>query len=298
MRSCPMALPGLAAFGLFAACFADGSGLDADMRVPKGEYVEGPMPRDDGGPEVLTVLINNATIRPGQRAKPLEGSVARSATGVAIGLQGDSGYWLVPAELPDVVAPDFPTYNVALDFSQQLAIEERTLWVAASDEEGRFGPPMTALLTPVPTAALDARLVFTLSWDTLSDLDLHVVDPNGVEIFKRDINSFQFPPPGEPPPPPGATDKGGVLDFDSNAQCLLDGRCIESVIWKVEPPSGRYIARVDTFSLCDALSAHWVVTAVLDGAIIAEARGTASQEDTRLPHDRGAGVTALEIDVP
>lgn len=291
-------LLGLVGFALVGACFADGSGLDADMRIPKGEFVEGPMPPDEGGPEVLTVLLATSTVRPGQRAKPLEGSVGKNATGVAIGLEGDIGYWIVPAELPDVVAPDFPTYNVALDFSQQLALEERTLWVAASDEDGKFGPAMTAMLTPVPTAALDARLVFTLSWDTLSDLDLHVVDPNGVEIFKRDINSFQFPPPGEPPPPSGATDQGGILDFDSNAQCLLDGRCMENVIWKVEPPSGRYIARVDTFSLCDAVSAHWVVTAVLDGEIVAEARGTATAADTRQPHDRGAGVTALEIEVP
>lgn len=288
----------LGCFLLFGACFADGAGLGADLRVAQGQFVEGPMPADEGGPEVLTLLLDTSTIRPGQRAKPLSGSLSEEATGVAIGLEGDRGYWILPAGLPDVAAPDFPTFQVGLDFSQDLPLEARTLWVAAADDEGKLGPAMTAELTPIPTEAADARLVISLSWDTLSDLDLHVVDPDGVEIFKRDINSFQQPPPGDPPPPPGAAERGGILDFDSNAQCVLDGRCLENVIWKVEPPSGRYTIRVDTFSLCDALSAHWVVTAVLDGELVGEARGTATVTDTRQPHDRGAGVTALEIEVP
>jgi hypothetical protein len=148
--------------------------------------------------------------------------------------------------------------------------------------------------TPRPAG----RLVISLSWDTHADLDLHVVDPTGVEIWKRNINSFESPPPGAPPEAPGTPHPGGILDFDSNAACVPDGRYAENVVYADKPPSGHYVIRVDTYSLCDAPGAHWRVEGFLDGVSIGAAQGASTEYDTRFSHDRGAGVLALELDVP
>ncbi|NUO54251.1 MAG: hypothetical protein HOV80_35855 [Polyangiaceae bacterium] len=289
---------GTALFAAIAAsCFGSGSGAGAWLHVPGGEFVEGEMPEDEGGPGVAQLKVSTNTLIPGQRNKPLEGALEASATGVAIGLRGDIGYWILPAGLPSVIEPDLPSFTTSLEVSPDLPVRQHQLWVRASDEDGRFGPAATAMLDTVVTSIEGARLVFSLSWDTHSDLDLHVIDPSGVEIYKRDINSYVPPKPGEPPDPVGASDAGGVLDFDSNAECVIDGHCQENVVWRAEPPRGRYVVRVDTFSLCGENGASWVVQAVLDGAVLGEARGTSVPADELQPHDRGAGVTALVIDV-
>ena len=88
------------------------------------------------------------------------------------------------------------------------------------------------------------------------------------------------------------------MDFDSNASCVIDGRRQENVVWKVPPPSGHYVARVDAFSMCSELAAHWSVDVRLGGAIVAHAQGSSFDSDTRFGHDRGAGVLAVEFDVP
>jgi len=90
---------------------------------------------------------------------------------------------------------------------------------------------------------------------------------------------------------------GGRLDFDSNENCILDGRREENVFWPVEPPHGRYIVRVDTFSLCGQPGARFGVTVNRNGQIVAQAEGRSVETDTRGPHGAGAGLTMLELDV-
>ncbi len=65
-----------------------------------------------------------------------------------------------------------------------------------------------------------------------------------------------------------------------------------------EPPSGRYLVRVDTPSLCDETIARWFVEVRLHGERLAAAEGTSTEAITRARHGRGAGVLALTFDVP
>jgi hypothetical protein len=267
------------------------------MRVQGGTFVAGPMPAGTAGPEVTSVVLSTNFIQPGQRGKPLKGTLDPRGTAAAIGLRGDKGYWIVAAGLPDVQAPDLPTYDVKLDFSPDLPRGATEIVVRAVDAGERMGPESAAPLATQDAPDMNAPLVISLRWDTESDLDLHVVDPNGIEIWKRDINSYQAPPPGEPVDPE-AIERGGILDFDSNAQCVIDGRRLENVLWKLERPAGHYIARVDTFSLCGEAAARWRVDVFELGRWIAGAEGMSTEIDARMPHDRGAGVTALQFDMP
>ena len=114
--------------------------------------------------------------------------------------------------------------------------------------------------------------------------------------FCRNGSAWVTPP--SMPEPPNTPHPGGILDVDSNAQCVPDGRHAENVVYKDKPPSGHYTVRVDTFSLCKEVGAHWRVEGFLDGKSIGAAEGSSTEYDTRFSHDRGAGVLALELDVP
>ena len=291
----------LVASGLLTLTACDGAssdpGFDARMRVKGAQFVEGAPPADSAGPKVVAVDLSSNQIHAGQIGKPLSAALDPSATAAAIGLEGDRGYWIVPAGLADVQAPAFPTFHVLLSFAADLAAGDYALEVRAADSTGRTGPPTVLPLSASGPTAPDGDLVISLRWDTESDLDLHVIDPAGVEIYKSNINSYEAPPPGQAPDPT-AWQEGGLLDLDSNAQCVIDGRRRENVIWKENAPPGHYRVLVDTFSLCGEVSASWAVEVRKAGKRLAHAEGQSGPIDEQMPHDRGAGVLALEVDVP
>jgi hypothetical protein len=258
-------------------------GLSAEMQVSGGQFTLGPLPPASGGPAVVSLALLSNTAHAGEIEAPLSGALGPSATAAAIGLAGDSGYWIVPAGLPSVAAPSYPTFGVTLSFSPTLAAGTYSLVVQAADAGGSFGAPMPSPLTVAGPPAITGALVVTLRWDTESDLDLHVVDPEGIEIWRGDKV------------PSGTT---GDLDVDSNAQCVIDGRRQEDVIFPAGPPSGSYRVLVDTFSLCAASDALWTVEARLEGQLAGSATGESTFTDTEGTHDRGAGVLALTFDVP
>jgi hypothetical protein len=57
-------------------------------------------------------------------------------------LQGDLGYWLVPAGIPDVATPDEPSFSAAATFSRGIVLGSYTLVVRAVNDAGDFGPRM------------------------------------------------------------------------------------------------------------------------------------------------------------
>jgi hypothetical protein len=294
-----LAASALALAGLVASCndaVTPDLALDAELRVTGGQFFRGDMPAAEDGPAVKSVALS-PIVKPGSAGRTCSGVIDPTATAVALSLEGDRGYWIVPAGLPDVTAQGFPTFAAQLAFSSTLKAGRLRFLARAVDEAGRCGPASVSPLDVTVTSRPTGRLVIALSWDTQADLDLHVVDPNGVEIWKRNINSYE-PPPSSTPEPPGTPHPGGILDFDSNAQCIASGRRAENVVYADAPPRGHYIARVDTFSLCSEVGAHWRLEAFLDGVSAGAAEGTSTAYDTRFTHDRGAGVLALELDVP
>jgi hypothetical protein len=272
-------------------------GYDAIMQVDGAQFYRGPMPAANGGPDVLQVTLQTTVVRVGMTDKPIVGTLDESAKAAAIGLDGDVGYFIVQAGAPTFETPGKPSFKTSLAFSHALSVGAHAINVASVDANGRFGALDVTPITVTDPNEPTGKLIVTLSWDTESDLDLHVVDPNGIEIYKGNINSYERPPPGSPPDASAYLD-GGILDFDSNAACVIDGLRREDVTWKNTPPSGHYLVRVDTYSLCSADSANWLVTATLDGTVVGQTRGESLPTDVQMPHDRGAGALALEFDAP
>ena len=292
-----------AAFVLAAACAlaacSDGASSDpalgSRMRLLGAQFVPGATPSAQDGPEVSAIELLSTTIWPGYDDKPVRGTLGASATAVALALSGDDGYWLLNARPPDISAPQLPTFRGTAAFSRSLAEGLYTFEVRATDAAGRFGAPLRQTLSALPIApsrALAGELVVTLTWDSEADVDLHVIDASGNEIFHG------APTSRDPFGDSDADAEDGVLDVDSNADCAGDDLRQEDVTWAQGPPSGHYAVRVDTTSLCGSSGARWTVRVVLHGTPLIAASGIALDSDTWGAHDRGAGVLALGFDVP
>lgn len=104
----------------------------------------------------------------------------------------------------------------------------------------------------------------TLRWDTNADLDLHVTDPAGQEIY------FASP----------SSASGGQLDVDANGTCEGDAP-VENIFWPTgSAPTGTYSVSVDYYGACDSNGpASYVVTILVNGQEVNSVSGTLSDGD-------------------
>ena len=200
-----------------------------------------------------------------------------------------------PADVPNAEAPDAPSFEVELSFSNELAPGPHELYVQAFDGEGISGPRQTLGIEATPREVPQGELVFSLDWNTQSDLDLHVTTPRGEIIWAKDINSFDPPAPGDPPVAEDAFEQGGILDFDSNAACTIDGRQQENIAFAQTPEAGEYVVRVNTASLCGQPGAFWNLRVLVQDEVQARAQGSSVSSSTRFGSSAGSGKPCPEV---
>lgn len=292
------------AFFVALACAAAGCGgasndpaADALMRLSGGaQFFRGKPPAASDGPMVQQLTTAPASaIRRGVN-NTVTGFVDRAATAVALYLDGDVGYWIVTPGAIDVTQLGQLGFSAPAAYANNLPAGTYTLHAMAGDARGHFGPPADFMLHTEDVMAAD-KLLVSLAWDTEVDLDLHLVTPDGTEVWANKINSLPPPVPGQPSDPDGYK-AGGILDFDSNSNCVIDGRRMENVYWTATPPSGHYLVRVDTWAMCAEAWANWRVTVTLDDQTLGTAAGFTRPTDVEVKHGVGAGIKALEFDVP
>jgi hypothetical protein len=114
-----------------------------------------------------------------------------------------------------------------------IAIENGTSDFAAG--KIGVGPYLQLPLQFIPVKGGDVQV--SISWDTVDDIDLHVVAPDGEEVYYGHR---------------AATHSSGALDLDSNVGCN-PGPQNENIYWPLnEGVTGEYIVRVDVYSVCVA----------------------------------------------
>ena len=283
---------------LFAACesASSRSSVTSFLRVPLAQRIEGEPPLHAGeqqGPAVSSVTLLGAQVWPGQMDKPLSGALGTGATGVSLFLIGDAAHYVLPAGPDDVSARGLPTFSALLTFSPQLALGVQALSVQATDQEGRYGPRSLVRLLAAERPFPQGEVVFALRWERGADLDLHVLQPDGQEIWSRRKSGAVGWSPGRPSP----AGPVGYLDQDSNSLCVRDGQQSEHVIYPQRPTAGRYRVLIDTVSLCGEATAYWQVSALVDGVIVASASGQSLAADPRGTHGPGSGTLALELEL-
>lgn len=283
----------LAAFALAGACEPStpvGSGANAALRVAGAQYVSGqfpvpapdpdagtapPPPPDDAGdpdaattqppppPRVLDVASLNNSVRAGTRARSLSGRASFNAMTVAIGLEGDPGYWIVPVGATDIENPPDLDFSASVDYADTLPPGPHRVLFAAADRAGQYGPAR-ALAIDVPSVIPDSELAVSLAWDQDMDLDLVVIQPDGSVLTARGLRA----PDGTRVP--GSDPR---ISFDSNGGCAIDGRRREDGTWSA-PQSGTYEVRVRVFSPCGLPAAGWHVIVARGGSVVGDFPGT------------------------
>ena len=290
----------VAAVGAVGGCSGPGNdpAADAILRLSSAQFYRGRPPAPDSdGPLVQQLTTAPASIIRRGASDAVVGFVDRAATSIIVWLEGDVGYWIVQPGAIEVTERGELAFNAPATYPNDLASGSYTLHAMAADLAGHRGPVVDLTLHTEDVMPADTLFV-SLAWDTESDLDLHLVTPDGTEVWANKINSEPLPQPGGTTDPNGYKN-GGILDYDSNANCVIDGRRLENIYWTVAPPSGHYLVRVDTWSLCAESWANWRVNVTLDDQPLGNAFGYSRPTDVaEFPHGVGAGVKALEFDVP
>ncbi len=179
--------------------------------------------------------------------QPFRYSLAGSTsfTKVYIWVDGADGYW----EL------DLPVSVQILDLVLQMtedAGSSFTLESALGSANGNGAAHSTVITT---TDLSNADVVATVKWTGASDVDLHVIDGKGQEVYYANPT----------------TAEGGSLDLDSNAGCDIDNVNQETISWpQGHAPTGTYTVKVAYYDDCG------VGTTTYNGTIQVKGHGTTS----------------------
>lgn len=92
----------------------------------------------------------------------------------------------------------------------------------------------------------------TAAWNSASDIDLHVIDPMGEEVYYGHRNSAS----------------GGVLDRDANAACSVSPPTVENVYWNSAPPQGAYRIRLVAYDMCGSPQTPVTVSVAVGGRVV------------------------------
>ena len=228
------------------------SGLDEPVRVRfapagqtanvvPGQFFPGPLPSGTLGPSV-SISNNQVVVFPGQVGKHITGDAGAGATGIGMKFpEFGSGFWVAPVGIEDANMPGSLIWELILDFGRNVPFGSHLVQIAAVDGDGRWGPPGETSLF-FQSLQPSGAAVASLSWDSNADLDLQVITPSGVIDAKHVSGDLRVDG--------GVAPGAGMLDHDSNASCIPDGRRREDVIWSDIPTPGLYLARVGMFSAC------------------------------------------------
>ena len=182
----------------------------------------------------------------------------------------DEGYFLIrlPAETTST--------SLVINYSPvQLDGEQGSINVQAENAGGEVSAPATQSVTALVVGT--GELQVSVSWDSPTDVDLHLFEPDGTEIFFFNTTS----------------DSGGMLDLDSNPACFIDGVNNENITYEgVTPPSGEYTVAVTYFSACGITApTNFVVTVRLGDMV-------ETIQETLLPSDESALLEVATFVVP
>lgn len=211
----------------------------------------------------------HATLREG--AAPQAGSgAAASVTGISVMINGGSGQQTVTSAsaftrvvvsvegLNDYYELTLPSgvssEGVILSLSQRATSGNMYVLYAVGGA-GTLGAYARQSLRVIQVGSGDIQI--SASWTDSADVDLHVIDPSGEEIFFGHKTAAS----------------GGTLDLDANAACSPNESSPrvfysnENVVWPLgTAPNGTYKVILDYWSDCNVAQTDWVVTIQRQGA--------------------------------
>lgn len=239
----------------------------------------GAAPTPAGGPQITVsgnpTVVNGGTLSAVVAASSpfqavyvyVESNSVSLATEAAGGIDG---YFELRLPAPQTTA------TILLTFPQTIPLSELDFRFAVANPSGAIGPYASLSTSVASVGTGDVQV--TLSWDADSDVDLHVVDPSGEEVYYANRTAAS----------------GGALDLDSNAGCSIDGVRNENITWPVgRAPRGQYTVRVDYWSSCGVERTNYTVR-VNSGGNVQIFTGTFTGSGDQGGRGSGTLITAFE----
>lgn len=202
-----------------------------------GTYHSGAAPTGTGGPTASGEAGSTPLL-----GQPFRFSLVGSATftKVYIWVDGVDGYWQLdlPVAVQTVGLVLQMTANAPASFTMESSL----------GTSGANGPAFSSAIQTVDLA--NADIVATVKWTGASDVDLHVIDGKGQEVYYANPT----------------TPEGGSLDLDSNAGCAIDNVNQETISWpQNKAPTGPYTVRVEYYDDCGVASSPYNGTVKVKG---------------------------------
>ncbi len=204
-------------------------------------------------------------------------------THVLLAMEGEHGYYRIN------VPGNSSSIDLTMLLDQDLIDNAISILVHLLDEKNNVSEPHKIPMTRV--AAGTGNLQVSLAWQVDNDVDLHLVQPDGEEIYYGNTQSST----------------GGLLDIDSNAACDIDGVRNENITFGdgAVVLAGDYIVRVDFYEECqpDGDATPYTVIAYLEGQLVAATSGSNHAEGsfatgTADGGSGGAGKEVMRFNVP
>jgi hypothetical protein len=190
-------------------------------------------PPSTSGADAATATENSSALL-GQPYR-LGLSAATAFSTVYVWIEGVDGYYelTIPADV------------TAAELIIGLANDPPDATFGITTAVGSGGAVSASAVTEVePRDLSNADFAATVTWTGASDVDIHVIDPNGVEV------SYLNPESPE----------GGLLDLDSNADCAIDNINTETISWPDgTAPSGDYKVIIEYYDDCGVESSPYSV---------------------------------------
>ncbi|MEO0473040.1 MAG: hypothetical protein AAF206_25725 [Bacteroidota bacterium] len=262
--------------------------VDEAFSMVAGELVSESFPKASGGsgkrPVVTEVSGNGSVLAGGTNLIRVSFEDPQDdAAFVLVSMEGEDGYYR------NEITANRSSVDVTMLLDQALIQEELSLLFSIEDAQGNVSEAYEVPIKRVEAGT--GNLQVSLSWDIDNDIDLHLVQPDGEEIYYGN---------------PGST-TGGLLDVDSNPICIIDGIRNENITYDEDAVvlAGEYIVRVDHYAECmlGGQETRFSVVAYLQGDVIAATSGTnpvssAFASGTQTFGGEGDGVEVMRFDVP
>ena len=213
-------------------------------------------PQTGGGVPIVTAPIPALILLGG--TIQVTAASATPFTKLAVVIPGLDDFWELTLPAANTSA------QILMVFAQNIPVPVFQLRMAGA-QSGAYGALKDYPVSIISVGTGDVQI--NVTWDSRADVDLHVVDPLGEEVYWGHKTAVS----------------GGTLDLDSNAGCSSDGPRAENVFWAsgLIAPHGDYVVRVDYWSNCADVKTNYVVTV--------NARGKAPQVFTGFFTGNGDG---------
>jgi len=300
-----LALFAIAGTVFFAGCSKDDDSSKKDLKsyfmIEDATFVNEALPEESDSPtapQILSLTGNTSIIEGG--SNPIAISSASSFSDVLVSVEGTKGYFKIPpTSLRN--ASDVALYYIYLIIDQNLPREDFTIIFCLINGNGEVSSYEYLDVTTVEAGT--GKLQISLSWNLDNDIDLHLIEPDGNEIYYNNPGGYDYedyyssvlgikPIDGqsiwslpltaeqqnalnsitnEELKSVTSDFEGGWLDLDSNAGCSIDGVNNENITYATldDIQEGTYIVRVDFYSDCvGSGTTNYAVTARFKGELI------------------------------